>query len=172
MLILDWRSGKLTAPRDPPFTHPQTAAQGDLDYEPDDNDDEESSYQHVPRTTANNTNPGPTTYDNSNTLDSPFADSKGYNAPSYTSPTPAASRPSMDAYGAFSDPAPSGFGSPSPSGRPGPPIIPEPDLGPKVSRTMQYADPYAAVRATVAGGGTSPSSPGSVPSYESYQGYR
>jgi len=29
------------------------------------------------------------------------------------------------------------------------PIIPEPDLGPRVSRTMPYADPYAAVHASV-----------------------
>ncbi len=81
----------------------------------------------------------------------------------------------MDAYGAFSDPAPTGFGPASPNysaasparTATGPPIIPEPDLGPRVSRTMQYADPYAAVRASVAG--QAPSSP---PSYENYTGYR
>ena len=96
-------------------------------------------------------------------------------------------RPSMDAYGAFSDPAPSGFGtsrynqaasgytnshSTAPSARSnsgGPPVLPEPDLGPMVSRTMQYADPYAAVRASIAGGSGSPTSV--PPSYESYQGY-
>jgi len=96
----------------------------------------------------------------------------------------------MDAYGAFSDPAPSGFGSsrynqvsngytnnystasPAKSTSGGPPILPEPDLGPMVSRTMQYADPYAAVRASIAGQqGSGP--PNSLPpSYDSYQGYR
>lgn len=96
----------------------------------------------------------------------------------------------MDAYGAFSDPAPSGFGSstqgyaPAPTGYTGgyasaspsrtgtaPPILPEPDMGgPMVSRTMQYADPYAAVRASIAGGSTSPT--GRPPSYDGYAGYR
>lgn len=74
----------------------------------------------------------------------------------------------MDAYGAFSDPAPSGFGSSGgggggiggPAYSSQPPMIPEPDLGPQVSRTMQYAnDPYAAVRANIqqSGGHTPPS---------------
>jgi len=111
--------------------------------------------------------------------------------PSAYTPTPqVAGRPSMDAYGAFSDPAPSGFGTsrynqvtndyphsystapPVRSNAVGPPILPEPDLGPMVSRTMQYADPYAAVRASIAGQqGGSPTS-AVPPSYESYQGYR
>lgn len=46
-------------------------------------------------------------------------------------------RQSMDTYGAFSDPAPSGFNTGSQPPSPG------------VSRTMQYADPYAAVRANI-----------------------
>ncbi|KAJ8580787.1 hypothetical protein M405DRAFT_752850 [Rhizopogon salebrosus TDB-379] len=73
-----------------------------------------------------------------------------------------ASRPSMDAYGAFSDPAPSGFGGVSTTYAP-PPSDP---ATPRVSRTMQYADPYAAVRASLATSTTSP------PSYEPYTGYR
>lgn len=102
----------------------------------------------------------------------------------------------MDAYGAFSDPAPTGFGTSygggnassggyasqqsggygtSPQrqtgGGGGPPLLPEPDLGPRVSRTMQYADPYAAVRASI-GGGSSTSPAGAPPSYENYQTYR
>jgi len=100
----------------------------------------------------------------------------------------------MDAYGAFDDPAPSGFGTAhqggysappggysesygtaSPSRQyTGPPILPEPDMGgPMVSRTMQYADPYAAVRASIAAQ-QGPSSPtAGPPSYDSsYQGYR
>jgi hypothetical protein len=73
-----------------------------------------------------------------------------------------ASRPSVDAYGAFSDPAPSGFGDVSTMYAP-PPSDP---VTPRVSRTMQYADPYAAVRASLATSTTSP------PSYEPYTGHR
>ncbi|OAX34495.1 hypothetical protein K503DRAFT_851592 [Rhizopogon vinicolor AM-OR11-026] len=79
-----------------------------------------------------------------------------------TSTSYPASRPSMDAYGAFSDPAPSGFGGVSTTFAP-PPSDP---AVPRVSRTMQYADPYAAVRASLA---TSPAAP---PTYEPYTGYR
>ncbi|KAG1781804.1 hypothetical protein EV702DRAFT_1073515 [Suillus placidus] len=82
----------------------------------------------------------------------------------------AASRPSMDAYGAFSDPAPSGFGGVSASYAP---TASETGSGaPKVSRTMQYADPYAAVRASLAtsAGTGAPAPTGS--SYEPYTGYR
>lgn len=85
-----------------------------------------------------------------------------------------ASRPSMDAYGAFSDPAPSGFGGVSASYAP---AASESGPGaPRVSRTMQYADPYAAVRASLAtssgaGAGTGAPAPTSS-SYESYTGYR
>ncbi|KAG2153947.1 hypothetical protein DEU56DRAFT_907413 [Suillus clintonianus] len=76
-----------------------------------------------------------------------------------------ASRPSMDAYGAFSDPAPSGFGGVSASYAP---TASEPGA-PKVSRTMQYADPYAAVRASLATS-TGPAGP---TNYEpTYTGYR
>jgi hypothetical protein len=78
------------------------------------------------------------------------------------------SRPSMDAYGAFSDPAPSGFGGVSASYAP---TASESGSGaPKVSRTMQYADPYAAVRASLASG-TGASAP-TKSSYEPYTGYR
>ncbi|OAX31173.1 hypothetical protein K503DRAFT_806301 [Rhizopogon vinicolor AM-OR11-026] len=53
----------------------------------------------------------------------------------------------MDAYGAFLDPAPN-------------PAVP------RVSRTMQYADGYAAVRASLA------TSPAATQTYEPYTGYR
>ncbi|KAF8348973.1 hypothetical protein F5887DRAFT_1270513 [Amanita rubescens] len=111
-----------------------------------------------------------------NEVNSPFADphrhgsTTAYNGyPTVTPVVPSAGRPSLDAYGAFSDPAPSGFINPSGFST-GPTQstqlpIPIPDHGPRVSRTMQYADPYAAVRATLAG-------QGSPPSYESYSGYR
>lgn len=155
LLIMDWRSGKLNAPRDPPFTHPPTES-GDIDG--DDGDDEESSYHQVPPTRP---------ADDSNSAGSPFSDSNRYSAPpaSFTTAAPAP-RPSIDAYGAFSDPAPSGFGNSHISSTP--PILPEPDLGPRVSRTMQYADPYAAVRASIGGGNAAPG----PPSYTSYQDYR
>jgi len=109
-------------------------------------------------------------YDNSDEVNSPFADPRrhssttAYNGyPAATPVVPSAGRPSLDAYGAFSDPAPSGFSTgPAQSSELPMPI---PDHGPRVSRTMQYADPYAAVRASLAG-------QGSPPSYESYSGYR
>lgn len=157
-LIWQWRQGKLNAPRDPPFQRPQSTMEEGRDEE-----DEEADYHVIPPVRESETS----SYSQPN----PFADSNRYDSSS-SSPYSVPSRPSMDAYGAFSDPAPSGFGgnnTPTP-GRTGfgerPPVIPEPDLGPKVSRTMQYADPYAAVRANLAAGSQGP------PSYDSYQGYR
>ncbi|KAI0315556.1 hypothetical protein OF83DRAFT_1131558 [Amylostereum chailletii] len=142
LAVLDWRKNKGRMPRDQPFTHPVEQ----------DDADEESVYEALPpirRMTRED--------------DSPFADqprvssvpsASDYSVPSggYAS-SPARPRQSMDTYGAFSDPAPSGFDAPA-------------NDGPRVSRTMQYADPYAAVRATVAGASTGP------PSYSAYQGYK
>ncbi|TFK40114.1 hypothetical protein BDQ12DRAFT_648430 [Crucibulum laeve] len=189
LLIHYWRSGKLNAPRDPPFSRP-------VHDEEEPEEDEDALYTHIPPARQNSAGGAPATrYDSSNVTDNPFADR--YNTPPSTAPTaytPAsnlqsigAGRPSVDAYGAFSDPAPSGFGAgaytPASTGytnsyataspaASGPPMIPEPDLGPRVSRTMQYADPYAAARASVTGQ-QGPASPTALPpSYESYQGYR
>lgn len=193
MLILDWRSGKLHAHRDPPFQRPQMTTHDEEEAE----EDEDASYTHIPpmrREPSTNSN----SY-NSDAAQSPFADPQPqrYAGPPATASAytpglqqPMAGRPSMDAYGAFSDPAPTGFGaaqsggySPASTGYTGgystpparaptaPPTLPEPDMGgPMVSRTMQYADPYAAVRASIAGGPASP--PGQPPSYENYAGYR
>ncbi|KAF8149821.1 hypothetical protein B0H34DRAFT_731304 [Crassisporium funariophilum] len=199
LLVRDWRTGKLHAHRDPPFTRPQQTH----DEEEGEEEDEDASYTHVApvrRTTASNASSN--RYDNSNAAQSPFADPSRYSqaggsspqayTPAHVTHQPLAGRPSMDAYGAFSDPAPSGFGtstpgySNAPSGynneynhasparsNTGPPTLPEPDLGgPMVSRTMQYADPYAAVRASIAGQQAPGSPTGVPPSYESYQGYR
>jgi len=152
LLIRDWRQGANDRPRDPPFTHPSTSH---AEAEDDEEGDEESMYQQPP--------PRSTAADNSDSPNSPFADTNRFGAP--------ASRPSMDAYGAFSDPAPSGFGSSSPMANNRPPTLATPDTGPKVSRTMQYADPYAVVRAQLAAG-ASPSSPTGPPAYESYNEYR
>ncbi|KAJ7593551.1 hypothetical protein C8J56DRAFT_931339 [Mycena floridula] len=168
-LIYAWRTGKLHGPRDPPFQHPN------LEDGREDDEDDDAEYHVIPAVRQQNLT------SNYDTPPNPFADSNRYSSASgsttnvssgYNGP---ASRPSMDAYGAFSDPAPSGFGAPA-SGRQGgyggaAPVIPEPDFGPKVSRTMQYADPYAAVRANIAGGNPPPAS--GPPSYENnYQGYR
>lgn len=155
LIVRDWRSGKLHSPRDPPFTRP--AGRDEDDY------DEESGFTTIPPPRSN-------TYDNSDSPASPSADSHARPSSGYT-PTPpsfpsgpAAGRPSMDAYGAFSDPAPSGFGTGGYTPTGAVPTIPEPEFGARVSRTMQYADPYAAVRASIAGGGQNPPGP---PSYES-----
>ncbi|KAI0648892.1 hypothetical protein C8Q79DRAFT_998843 [Trametes meyenii] len=177
LAILDWRNGKSSRHRDPPFTHPMEASEGS-EYAPasghdDDFSDEEA--QHKPFS------------DNSNSTYSPFSDANRLSgapsttASSYQPPasspfasTQAAPRPSIDAYGAFSDPAPSGFAG----GFAAPPQVV--DDGPRVSRTMQYADPYAAVRASIAtgqsGSGTGSNTPPSggppPPGYSSYGGYR
>ncbi|EPQ54314.1 hypothetical protein GLOTRDRAFT_116863 [Gloeophyllum trabeum ATCC 11539] len=153
LTFLDWRNGRSLRPKDPPFQAPATE---DLD---EDDGDEESQYRIPPirRMTAE-----------SEAAQSPFSDANRYSGASSTAlgsapggfTAPAPSRPSMDAYGAFSDPPPSGFGA-----------APVADASPRVSRTMQYADPYAAVRASIAGAppSTNTSSP---PTYETYQGYQ
>ncbi len=169
LLIYYWRAGRLNASRDPTFIPPRI--------HDDDAYDEESTHNsvHVPRSTsmAVPVSENDAYDDSSNEVNSPFADphchssTTAYNG--YPTATPAG-RPSLDAYGAFSDPAPSGFINPSgfSTGPAQPSQLPSmsiPDHGPRVSRTMQYADPYAAVRASLAG-------QGSPPSYESYSGYR
>lgn len=169
LAVLDWRNGKLTTrPRDPPFTAPSSGHDDQDDIEGD--DDDESTYENIAPLRQT---------DNSNAPNSPFADAPrrndGYGAPGgstggYATPPAAQPRPSMDAYGAFSDPPPSGFSAGNAGTGGSGPVSPA-----GMSRTMQYADPYAAVRATIAsaapagaGGAVSPSGP---PSYE-YTGYR
>jgi hypothetical protein len=168
---LNWRQGKLLGPRDPPFQHPadeeyQAGAMHD--------EDEDDGFTHIPA--VQNTPP-----------ENPFSDSNGSSVPSSQAPAypyapsssynPPASRPSMDAYGAFSDPPPSGFGATSPSRNAAvAPSLPPPDLGPQMSRTMQYADPYAAVRASLAGA-HQPAAADNGPDaygagYDGYTGYR
>ena len=189
MFIMDWRSGKLIVARDPPFARPQVVHE-----EVEEEEEEDASYNHLPPVRQSTASSPPNLYANSHSSQSPFADPNRYSGHSQVSastpsayiPAPqAVGRPSMDAYGAFSDPAPNGFGTSQYSqiansyatapNVGGPPILPEPDLGgPMVSRTMQYADPYAAVRATIAGqqGPVSPTSVLAPPSYETYVGYR
>ena len=131
IVFRDWRKGRSTRPRDPPFEHPEV-----------DDGDEESTYEVVPHLKR----------DADSHSDSPFSDayrysgasstvvdsSAGYGSPGkYSIPSAPQPRPSLDAYGAFSDPTPTGF-------------APPPNDNTGISRTMQYADPYAAVRASVA----------------------
>ena len=156
LTIMNWRSGKSTRPRDPPFTHPAEFSEV-ASHEGDDYGDEESQY-----------NPKPV--DGSDEARSPFADTP-YTPPTFpAAPAPgsyaggAQPRPSIDAYGAFSDPPPSGFGAPGTGAS-----TPTSDA-PRVSRTMQYADPYAAVRATVAAGQRNSAAPSDPPTYSSYGG--
>ncbi|KAF8072156.1 hypothetical protein FPV67DRAFT_1412228 [Lyophyllum atratum] len=165
LLILDWRSGKLHAPagpRDPPFTRPTTTQDQDLEEGLAEDEEDDDDYTHIPRPGASSSPsfqsqpPSHAQYHpQSQPAGSPFADEHRYTP---TTQGAGAGRQSMDAYGAFSDPAPSGFQAPA-------------QEVPRVSRTMQYADPYAAVRASVAGGGGGVGQAG-PPSYESYQGYR
>ncbi|KAI0806056.1 hypothetical protein BC629DRAFT_1484793 [Irpex lacteus] len=136
LVFLDFRNGKTRRARDPPFTHPE---------EPTDLDDEESMLEHPASRKSTYDAPG---------SDSPFDDRNRYSAADSTttfSSAPQLPRPSIDAYGAFSDPAPTGFAASPTSENPG------------LSRTMQYADPYAAVRNAVVQGATSP--PPNPPSY-------
>jgi len=185
LLIQDWRSGRLhNYHREQPFQPPIRTHDEE---EPEAEDD----YEHIPPARRTTTRPAPSSRDAYETSPTRYDQPQRYGGPSQTplSYTPAAAgRPSMDAYGAFSDPAPSGFGSSGygtsnanagyapPSSRMGrtvspPPTIPDPDFGqPMLSRTMQYADPYAAVRASIATG--APQQQGTPPSYESYPGYR
>lgn len=123
----DWRKNRSTRPRDPPFEHPEV-----------DDGDEESTYEVVPhlKRDADSDSPFSDTYRYSGASSTMIDGSAGYASPGkYSIPSAPQPRPSLDAYGAFSDPAPTGF-APPPN-----------DSG--VSRTMQYADPYAAVRASI-----------------------
>jgi len=140
----DWRSGKSSPRRDPHFNPPpEMHAHEDDEFD----DEEEINYGHVSSSAAPQL---PPLRSGTDPVSSPFGDEHQSRPESE-----ARGRTSIDAYGAFSDPAPSGFG--------GPP-------SPGVSRTMQYADPYAAVRANIVSAPAAAAQPG-PPSYE-YQGYR
>lgn len=127
LTVMDWRSGKALRPRDPPFIPPAN------DYR-DDAADGESTYSGRHDSVSDHQAP-PEQNQYPSTVPSipPISPSNGYALP--------VSRPSVDAYGAFSDPVPSGYSNPNP-------YSPPETSG--VSRTMQYADPYAAVRTNIA----------------------
>lgn len=136
--VLDWRSGKSDLRRDPNFNPPAEMHA----HEDDDDDDDESRYEHV---SSNAPQLPPMRRTTAEELSSPFSDEHRYRPDAEPKP-----RPSIDTYGAFSDPAPSGFGAPP---------------SPGVSRTMQYADPYAAVRASLGNAPPMPQ-PAPPPTYE------
>ena len=130
LTFLDWRKNRGLRPRDPPFEHPEEG-------------DEESAYEvpSIKQDDSDAFSPFSDAYRYSGVSSTAVGNSpSGYASPGkYNIPSAPQPRPSLDAYGAFSDPAPTGFGAPpGDSGVTG------------VSRTMQYADPYAAVRASVA----------------------
>jgi len=129
----DWCTNRSTGPRDPAFDHPEV------------NDgDEESTHEMVPHLKRDADSDSPFSdnyrYSGASSTSTMTDSSAGYNSPGkYSISSAPQPRPSLDAYGAFSDPAPSGFAPP-----PG-------DNGAQgISRTTQYADPYAAVRASIA----------------------
>ncbi|KAG8968598.1 hypothetical protein FRC03_006718 [Tulasnella sp. 419] len=139
LAIKDWRSGKLHRPRDPPFTHPIV----------DTAHDDESSYYPANRDARQTL----TTHEEEEEEEdqSPFNDPQpryGEGPAPSLPPVDVGPRPSVEVYGAFSDPAPTGYGNTE-----------------GVSRTMQYADPYAAVRANIGG----PRSPGQSQPPPTYQ---
>ncbi len=129
LTFLEWRKNRASRPRDPPFEQPGEEGYAESAYEvPSIKEDENDT-----------TSPFSDAYRYSGVSSTAIGSSAGgLGSPKYNIPSAPQPRPSLDAYGAFSDPAPSGFGaSPGDSGVSG------------VSRTMQYADPYAAVRASV-----------------------
>ncbi|KAG1905337.1 uncharacterized protein F5891DRAFT_1126119 [Suillus fuscotomentosus] len=163
----------------PPTQHPHTPANQQYD----NSNASASPFADSNRLSAAPTNTNTTYLPSINTNRFSTADSSANRTSAYstaptttTAPTTstntgyATSRPSMDAYGAFSDPAPSGFGGVSASYAP---TASDSGSGaPKVSRTMQYADPYAAVRASLATSTATGAPAPTKPSYEPYTGYR
>lgn len=130
IILKEWRQGKTRGrPRDPPFTNP-------IEHSHEASDT--SSY-YPSRSAPGGIRRPLTDVDEDEEPQSPFNDPPqtryaAGNAPSLP-PVDTGPRHSIDAYGAFADPAPTGYNDPP---------VPE-----GVSRTMQYADPYAAVRANI-----------------------
>lgn len=173
-----WRAGKsIIRPRDPPFRHPTDPA----------HDDAESVYGRPIR--RDDPERGRDDEDEDDELQSPFADQHRYQPANLP-----AGRASVDTYGAFSDPAPTGYGGgPGPISSPPPRL---PNLGftashspppqaaqpQNMSRTMAlayedtgattYEDPYDKVRATLGGGAAMAGAGLPQPPRYDVQGYR
>ncbi|GJJ08546.1 hypothetical protein Clacol_002764 [Clathrus columnatus] len=133
ILILDWRAGRTGLRRDPAFNPPPRMHLHEVG---GDEEDEEASVYGPSSVHAASVPAMPTS---TMMPSSPFGDEYRYRPEPETRP-----RASMDTYGAFSDPTPQGYGSP---------------ISPGVSRTMQYADPYAAVRANISNPSSHPAPP-------------
>ncbi|KAF9509686.1 hypothetical protein BS47DRAFT_1373458 [Hydnum rufescens UP504] len=96
LILLDLRSGKISRrSHDPPFSRPSD----------DPRDDDAESILSRPVNRGGGDRDG----DGDGVSQSPFADSNRYRNPSSPSTAVRTSRSSMDPYGAFSDPAPSGY---------------------------------------------------------------
>ncbi|KAG9024949.1 hypothetical protein FRB95_010851 [Tulasnella sp. JGI-2019a] len=130
VILMEWQQGKVRGrPRDPPFSNPVEHSHEASDT---------SSYYPARGGMAGSRRPL-TDVDEDEEPQSPFNDPPQTRyaagpAPSLP-PVDTGARHSIDAYGAFADPAPTGYN--------------EAPVSPGVSRTMQYADPYAAVRANI-----------------------
>ena len=142
---MDWRSGKASRPLDPPFNAPPVS------YE--DAPDDESAYNRPVghRDSAiDSASPRLDEYSSIPPSIPPISSPDG-STPQPGHYTSSASRPSMEVYGAFSDPVPSSYSNLNPYSQ---------TESNRVSRTMQYADPYAAVKASL-----QPPPPPGPPSY-------
>lgn len=107
LVVMDWRSGRpvlgaglrttsnSVKPRDPPFRRPT-------------HDDAESVFSRDPSRHRRHDDDDD---DEDEDIQSPFADPRGY-APTAGGQGAGGGRASMDMYGAFSDPAPSGYAQP------------------------------------------------------------
>jgi len=157
----EWRTGKtIYRPEDPPFS--LAAAHQPVVHDEDDTDPY-SARNHTQQRTGITEEDDE--YDD-NDAHSPFADHTGNNRYNAYGNANVAGRPSMDAYGAFSDPNPSGYGGVA-GGRQQqqPPQYTQPEM----SRTMQFADPYAAVRASIHTNTPPPAMPQPPPAFDGYQ---
>lgn len=133
LLVLHYRSGRIYrtalgsgsgAPRDPPFDHTQLGIRARGTTELDDGGeteigDGESTYEHG----------APPMEHRTSAYDPYVAPGPPRHSSDYDGLPP---RQSIDAYGAFNDPPPSGFAPP-------PQVRSIPEEEPRVSRTMQYA---------------------------------
>jgi len=163
LAFLDWRSGKSrrrARARDPPFTHPNDPSgyapsiHGGLsgaeahEYEDDDDEDEEPfSYPGERRTAAPVVTPPQIPPFRGNSTGEGFGAS-----------------PFGDEYRSSQGAVPGGGVG---GFQPPPAAAPPTAAGPGLSRTMQYADPYAAIKANLASG----TAGDPAPEY-SYGGYR
>jgi len=153
LAALEWRRNKGLRPKDPPFAPPEERLADEEAFDARDAEGELS------RKGTHQTFGSEAPEDAA----SPFRDDS-YAPPLMGRYDPPA-RASMDTYGAFSDPAPTGFGPAGAQG--GGARMPVPEVA-GVSRTMLYADPYAAIRHNL-GAGEPQGGPPQPPGYDGYR---